>query len=97
MREKHGDRRWRKEIPALHKSMAPESPHYDLRRVMESRGYETTIDIWYSPAHALDTAHALHLEGLPGVTLHPEPEGGHGVIKVLRDDGRLMEKIKELI
>jgi tetratricopeptide (TPR) repeat protein len=45
----------------------------DLRGFLEGREYSAQIDLFYEENDPRDRAQALHLEGLPGVRLNPQP------------------------
>lgn len=47
------------------------------------------MDIFVSTRDRLDKGHANHLAGFDHVRVHEIAEGGHGVVKVLRDEGKL--------
>jgi hypothetical protein len=44
----------------------------DLRPFLEERRYRTQIDLFFEEDDARDRNHALHLEGVRGVELHPQ-------------------------
>jgi hypothetical protein len=52
------------------------------------------ISIYVSKTDRLDRIHAAHLEGLPGVCVREFEDGGHGVVRLLRDRGELPEIMK---
>ena len=54
----------------------------DLKPFLEASEHRAKIEIFYEAADARDSAHALHLAGVPRVTLHAQP-GSHGY-KLLR-------------
>lgn len=43
----------------------------DFREHLLAVGHRCRLDLWYGADHLQDTAHARHLEGYPGVRLHP--------------------------
>jgi tetratricopeptide (TPR) repeat protein len=45
----------------------------DLRPFLESREYSARLDLFYEEEDVRDSLQALHLAGLPGVRLHPQP------------------------
>lgn len=47
------------------------------------------ISIHVSREERLDHAHALHIADIPGVKVHEYDSGGHGVVKLLKSEGRL--------
>ena len=86
-----GDGRWRRRIWKIYLS-ADGRRYLDLRPPMRLAG-QTQFHIYFSPEHRLDSVHARHLAGLPNVFLHDHVEGGHQLIKVLRDNGTLQQII----
>ncbi len=89
LRRLHRDRRWRKKIRRLYFRSIFRPKMFDLRQVLNACPTRVPVAIYYSDDEQLDRAHALHLRDLDNVTLHQINGGGHGVVKVLRDDGRL--------
>lgn len=83
---RHRDRRWK--WNRLRAWLGGQSKYFDLRPILEAHP-QTQCDIHYCSKHRLDALHARHLEGLPHVRLHPSEEGGHRLIKTLRDNGSL--------
>ncbi|MDD5126221.1 MAG: hypothetical protein PHT85_16790, partial [Methylovulum sp.] len=47
------------------------------------------ISIFVCKNHVLDYLHAEHLKGIPGVDVYEFMGGGHGIVKQLRDKGKL--------
>ena len=45
----------------------------------------------------LDALHATRMARFPGVHLHKRNEGGHNVVKHLRDSGELADILREAI
>jgi hypothetical protein len=45
----------------------------DLRPFLEAHRHNVQIEVFYDQEDPRDRAHALHLSGLSGVSLHPEP------------------------
>ena len=45
----------------------------DLRGFLEARSHPSKIDLYFEEEDPRDRIQALHLDGLPGVTLHPQP------------------------
>lgn len=89
-----GDRRWKwKRLRAI---IGGEPRYFDLRPVIQAHP-QTECHVHYSSTHRLDSAHAMHLEGLPNVVLHPHAEGGHRMVKALRDSGELTTILNDAI
>ncbi|MBA3685068.1 MAG: hypothetical protein H0W72_07475 [Planctomycetes bacterium] len=88
------DRRWKQEIGLVHRNERRNSTYFDLKKHLERTAYRTRIDLYYSPDHRLDRKHCERLSGSRNVVLHPLAEGGHEVVKAIRDKGQLKELIR---
>lgn len=82
-----GDDRWSPQIDHLHAVNPPEAV-YDLRDVVESTS-TPRISLHVSSDDALDLVHTHHVADLPGVTITVHDQGGHRLVKTLRDRGIL--------
>ena len=67
----------------------------DLKYFLQKINYLTEITIFYSVKHRLDKIHSERMKNLKNVKLKPLPEGGHGIVKTMRDSGELFEIIKD--
>ena len=92
-RARHGDARWSAQMASLHRGSP--SPYYDLVPVLRDRAGGGTLTVHYSPADALDTVHAERLASLPNVRVKRYLEGGHNVIKYLRQIGALEQIVRD--
>ncbi len=83
------DRRWRKYLTNVYKNS--HKKYFDLRKVIhqDSRKLHCEINIYYSSNHRLDKIHAEHMKNIGIITLHSYAEGGHRLVKTLRDEGSL--------
>lgn len=66
--------------------------YFDLRKVFRKHGTRTDFQIYYccrGPWGRLDRLHAMRLASFPNVSLHEYDEGGHQLVKLLRDRGEL--------
>ena len=64
----------------------------DFRQDLLAAGQRCRLDLWYGADYAPDVAHASHLEGYPGVHLHPiEGLGSHQSFASLVALGALQE------
>lgn len=88
-----GDDRWAEQIARLH-AWQPTSPAYDLRAWISERCPQLRAQVHVCPSDSLDLAHAEYLADLPGIGVRRHPSGGHGVVKALRDAGRLTEILR---
>ncbi len=89
------DFRWKRDIWRVYFS-ADRSVHLDLRETLHSAS-QTEFHVHFSAANNLDAVHARHLEGMPNVHLHNHPEGGHRVVKALRDNGTLQRIVRRAL
>jgi hypothetical protein len=96
LRQVHADHRWEPELSDLRHSGRLHPGYADLRHVLSDPG-RTSFHVYYSAAEPLDVAHAEHLAGLDGVTLHVFENGGHMLIKSLRDSGRLQSMLESAL
>ncbi|MBI2311659.1 MAG: hypothetical protein HYU77_04055 [Betaproteobacteria bacterium] len=85
----HRDARWPEQMRRVHRARGGRK-YFDLKKLLQARrGSRCRINVYYSPAHPLDKRHAERLGNFPNVSLHPFAEGGHVVIRHLRDSGAL--------
>lgn len=94
-RAKHSDNRWPQQMKKLH-GKYPTHKYYDLEE-LEAMEFDTDIRVFYSPQSKLDTVHANNIKHINNVDIHVEPKGGHGVIKTLKNNGKLAEIIKDIL
>lgn len=85
----HWDFRWKRRVAAVHRSPKLIHRYLDLRPLLASRRTKTRFHIYFSEEGRLDRAHADHLGDHPQVRLHRFQEGGHGMVRYLRDTGAL--------
>lgn len=91
----YSDKRWRKKIVKARSlpSAAPDT--FELRSFLKNAGYREAL-VYFDPAHRLDARHAKRLELLPNTRLITL-DGGHGVIRVLKERGELQKLLQESI
>jgi pimeloyl-ACP methyl ester carboxylesterase len=94
LRLRHGDARWRRPIVRTWVRSLLKPRVWNLRHILKRTGIPTRISIYVSSADRLDRIHAAHLEDLPGVRVREFDDGGHGVVRLLRDRGELPEIMK---
>lgn len=88
LRWKYRDERWAHQIRRTWRQSFLRAHCWDLRACLAaSKGVRAAL--YVSPADRLDYAHAGHVAALSCVTLHEVAEGGHDVVKTLRDAGAL--------
>ena len=89
------DSRWRKQINKVYDYKAKRKEFFDLKKCLKRKAsFKTQINIYYSPNHRLDKKHAERLKSETNVILHPIDEGGHSVVKTVRNNGELKSLIK---
>ena len=91
LRLKHNDYRWLKQIFNTYLKCLFKPKVFDLKALTNARESNVKVSIFVSKSDALDFIHAEHLNGTKGVVIHTFDSGGHGVVKLLRDDGKLPE------
>ncbi len=89
LRKKHGDERWKEQIHATYRTSWFKPRIWDLRPLLLRRNDARKIEIFVSRADPLDHLHASHIQDIRGVQIHEFDEGGHGIVRMLRDQGRL--------
>ena len=92
---RHRDFRWKRDIWRVYFS-ADRSLYLDLREVLRD-ARATQFNVHFSTKNKLDAVHARHLGGLANVHLHDHPEGGHRVVKALRDNGALQQIVRSAL
>jgi hypothetical protein len=88
-RQLSGDNRWQEQIDALHASAGSRDVFLDLLTVLPYHSGKTRHHIHVSTDDQLDMIHAQHLAGCPGVDVIQHADGGHRLVKTLRDRGLL--------
>lgn len=98
LRLRHLDRRWGKPWRALMLSGRYQPRYGDLyrfyRRTPSPGG---RVVVHYGAGERLDDAHARRLGRHPDVELRRYEEGGHFIVRRLRDSGRLQPLLRELL
>jgi len=89
LRFRHGDWRWRRKILAAWIEGIRRERIWDLRGLLDASPPPEGCEVFVSSACPLDGVHASRIAGCPGVRVRTFPEGGHGVVAWLRDNGRL--------
>ncbi len=89
------DFRWKRDIWRVYFS-TDRSAYLDLREALRS-ATATQFHVHFSARNKLDAVHARHLEDIANVHLHDYPEGGHRVVKALRDDGTLQQIVRRAL
>jgi hypothetical protein len=84
-----GDHRWPEQIEALHSLVSKRALTLDLLDVLPVRAGKTRFQIHVSGDDALDMLHARRIAGCGGVEIAEHENGGHRLVKTLRDRGLL--------
>jgi pimeloyl-ACP methyl ester carboxylesterase len=89
LRLKHRDGRWMGEINRACLRSVFRRRIWDLRKLLRSAPGKPSISVFVSRRDRMDSVHANHLAGLANVKIFGFDEGGHGIVKLLRDKGLL--------
>ena len=65
----------------------------DVKKVLKDINSNAAIKVYYSSEYRLDKTHAEQLKGINNVELIEMGEGDHEIVKVLRDNGELIQII----
>ena len=90
-RSQLGDERWLDQIATVHAALGDEHPHYDVAPHLHQRPPQTRCEVHVSANDALDVAHGGRVRGIPQVTVREHRDGGHRLVKMLRDRGDLQQ------
>ncbi len=91
LRFKYHDHRWKDNIAHTYKTSFFKKKSWDLKKLLLKKKGHQKIHIFVSRDDTLDLIHARHLANLPCVSLFEFRQGGHGVVKYLKDIGKLPE------
>lgn len=91
------DQRWRKQISTIHKYAQKQPKYFDLKHLLKMGMHESRITIFYSSGHRLDSCHAERLKGIQNVELISFNEGGHQIVKKIRENGELIRLLSECL
>lgn len=91
------DDRWPEEIGAMRKLPNLKGRYLDVKRILAHDNGQTSYEVHYPMWNKLDARHALRLSSQRRLVLHPNRSKRHGVIRDLRDDGRLKTLITGLL
>lgn len=89
LRRRHREPRWRREVDSLVASGRYDARFGDVVPVLREQPRRTIHHLWYDVVEQEDVVHATHVAGIPSVRLHAFPEGGHHIVRWLRDAGHL--------
>jgi len=85
----HNDTRWQSRILRMRFKAMFKKKFWDLRPVLMEKGQPEKISVFVSQEHDMDMIHAAHIDQAPHVHVHVFEGGGHGIVKKMRDEGKL--------
>jgi len=85
----HGDIRWSRRILITYKRSFRKARVWDTKPLLKRNHGNHSISIYVSKDNRLDHIHALHLKTIPNVKIFAFNGGGHGIVRFLRDVGKL--------
>lgn len=91
LRLKHKDFRWRKRIWRTYRKSLLKRKVWDLRPLLSGLDGSQKVSIFVSKGSRLDHIHASHIRDIAGVHVYEFETGGHGIVRLLRDEGKLPE------
>lgn len=88
-----GDSRWAEQVEGV---LAVADPKVlDLKNYLNSVSTSRLdVDVHVSSAEPLDLEHASYISDIRGVAVSIHPQGGHAVVRHLRDSGQLAEILR---
>ncbi|MBW4575988.1 MAG: hypothetical protein KME08_11970 [Aphanothece sp. CMT-3BRIN-NPC111] len=90
------DKRWQNQIKDLYKADSTQKIFADLKKYINSNQTNKPVfNIYYSSKDRLDKIHAERMRNISNVVLHLYDEGGHGLVKHLRDTGLLKDILRK--
>lgn len=78
----------------LQRSRRARKDLFDLKAVLRSRKPNTSIHVHFSVRKIVDIVHALRIRKCPHVHLHLYGKGGHGLIRLLKNSGKLEQILR---
>jgi len=85
----HADFRWKKRILYTYKRSLFKTKAWDIKPLVKGHSRNLKISIFVSKDSRIDYIHASHLRSIPNIEIFEFSSGGHGVVKLLRDEGKL--------
>ena len=85
----HRDNRWIKQILNTYRKSLFKRKVWNLRTVLLNSTQGRKISVFVSKADKLDYIHSLHITDIHGVSTYEFEAGGHSIVKLLRDQGKL--------
>ncbi|WP_156290950.1 hypothetical protein [Oceanobacillus salinisoli] len=90
------DFRWRKQVKKIYHCNGIKSDYLDLKKVFGKNklNTKTKYNIYYDVTHRLDRTHSERMRNFKGVTLFKYEDGGHNVVKKMKENGDLLKLLK---
>ncbi len=96
-RYRNFDTRWKKQLSMVYTNTNKNTKYFDLKKYLKTLpAFSGSITIYYCPKQRLDKIHAERLKGCAEITLVKIDDGGHDVVKTLRDTGELKSVITKV-
>jgi hypothetical protein len=92
-----GDARWPEQIDALHQATDGRSTTFDLLNILPVAHGKTRYQVHVSTDDPLDLVHAQRIAGRGGVEIFEHEQGGHLLVKTLRDRGLLQPMLLQAL
>lgn len=89
LRKQYDDNRWSQHIKRIYELPNIIEEYLDIRKLMSMKNNQNKISIFVATDNRKDEIHANHLCDFPHVNVYKFKEGGHNVVKFLRDQGKL--------
>ena len=82
------ERRWKREIKKIHR-LTVNKKYLDVKHLLQSKEVKTRFQIYFCCRDRLDNYHAMRMIKYANVKLNGYDEGGHELIKKLKNSGQL--------
>ena len=89
LRRKHKDNRWMNQVRATYRKSFFKRKVWNLKPLLSRLDGRLKITVYVSTSDRLDRIHASHIKDIKGVQVYEVDGGGHGVVRLLRDQGKL--------
>ena len=94
-RWRYKDDRVPESINRVHTYKDKRKAYFDMKTLLSKRkNLKTQFNIYYDRNFPVDRKHAERMKKFSNVHLHPEEEGEHGLVKLIRDRGDLQKIIR---
>lgn len=85
----HRDSRWSKQIFSTYRKSLFRRHIWDVKTVLSHQRNNRKVSIFVSKSSRLDLIHAMRIKDISGVHIYQFEDGGHRLVKYLRDQGKL--------